>query len=164
MVGIAHDAAARVENDPLAMENGCKSSIDRTLPIADAGEAVDGAGGEVNAQIARSIVAAYRVAYGRGPARARAMFRDDVVVVVLEDVLTPAERSLIAGGRADDALAMRRSLHAAMRPSLERAVADATGCGVRAAMGDTHDDPDVAVEIFLLDRPLDPSRSVAPSR
>ena len=146
------------------MENGCNRVIDQALPFGSDWEGADGAGGEVNAQIARSVVAAYRGAYGRGPARARAMFRGDVVVVVLEDVLTPAERSLIASGRADDALAMRRSLHAAMRPSLGRAVADTTGRGVRAVMGDTHDDPDIAVEVFVLDGPVDPGPSLTRSR
>jgi uncharacterized protein YbcI len=146
------------------MESGWKSAIDGPQPPASYWDGPEGIGGEVNAQIARSIVAAYRVAYGRGPAKARAMFRGDVVVVVLEDVLTQAERSLIASGRADAALEMRRSLHAAMRPALERAVVAATGCGVRAVMGDTHADPDVAVEVFLLDRAVDPSRGLAPSR
>jgi hypothetical protein len=46
-----------------------------------------------------------------------------------------------------------------MRPELERAVADATGSSVRAVMGDTADDPDVAVEVFLLDHPVDPART-----
>jgi uncharacterized protein YbcI len=87
------------------------------------------------------------------------MYRGDIVVVVLEEVLTPAEHSLIAAGRADAALEMRSSLHAVMRPELERAVADATGCTVRAVMGDTADDPDVAVEVFLLDHPVDPART-----
>jgi uncharacterized protein YbcI len=164
MGGIAHDEAARVENDPLPMENGWKDAIGRAPPVGSAWEGPDGTGGEMNAQIARSVVAAYRVAYGRGPAKARSMFRGDVVVVVLEDVLTPAERSLIESGRAEAALEMRRSLHAAMRPELERAVADATGCGIRAVMGDTHDDPDAAVEVFLLDGPVDPSRSSPHSR
>jgi uncharacterized protein YbcI len=140
------------------MESGWESAVDGAQPFGAAWHGPEGTGGEINAQIARSIVAAYRVAYGRGPAKARAMFRDDIVVVVLEDVLTPPERSLIAGGRADAALEMRRRLHAVMRPALERAITDATGCGVRAVMGDSHDDPDVAVEVFLLDRPVDPSR------
>jgi hypothetical protein len=51
-----------------------------------------------------------------------------------------------------------------MRPELERAITDATGCGVRAVMGDTHGVPDVAVEVFLLDRPVDASRSSAQPR
>ncbi|HKP91680.1 MAG TPA: Na-translocating system protein MpsC family protein [Thermoleophilaceae bacterium] len=122
----------------------------------------DAAGGELNAEIARLVVGIYRHVCGRGPTRARTMFRSNVVVVVLEDLLTPAERSLIADGRVDAALEMRRSLHAAMGPALGTAIAEATGCPVLAVMSDSNDDPDVTVEVFLLGRPVDPSR-VAPA-
>jgi uncharacterized protein YbcI len=130
------------------MEKGCKDTVEQVPP---------GAGGELNAAIARSIVAIYRDVCGRGPTRARTMFRGDVVVVILEEVLTVAERNLIADGRASAALAMRRGLRATMRPAMERAVGEATGSPVRAAMGDASDDPDVSVEVFVLERPVDPA-------
>jgi uncharacterized protein YbcI len=101
------------------------------------------------------------MACGRGPTKARAIFRGDVVVVILEEVLTVAERSLVADGQSDAALAMRRSLHATMRPALIAAVAEATGLPVRALMSDTHADPDAAVEVFLLDRDVNRSRGAA---
>jgi uncharacterized protein YbcI len=160
---IAHDATSRVVNHPLLVENGWKSALDETFDLGRDHGGRDGAGGELNAEIARSVVGIYRHACGRGPTKARTMFRSDVVVVILEDVLTPAEHSLIADGRADAALDMRRSIHAAMRPTLATAIAEATGCPVRAVMSDSNDDPDVTVEIFLLGRPVDPSR-VAPAR
>jgi uncharacterized protein YbcI len=160
---IAHDATPRVVNHPLPVENGWKSTLDEAFGLGRDHGGRDGAGGELNAEIARSVVGIYRQACGRGPTRARTMFHSNVVVVILEDVLTPPERSLIADGRADAALDMRRSLHAAMRPTLATAIAEATGCPVRAAMSDSNDDPDVTVEIFLLGRPVDPSR-VAPAR
>jgi uncharacterized protein YbcI len=146
------------------MENSWKSAHDGALRLVDERSPREGAGGELNAEIARAVVQIYRVALGRGPTRARSMFRGDVVLVILEDVLTPAERSLISDGRAEAALAMRRSLHSVMLPDLARAVAEATGCAVRAVLGDTNDDPDVAVEVFVLDRSVDPSRSAVPTR
>jgi uncharacterized protein YbcI len=120
-----------------------------------------GAAGELNAEVARAIVRAYREVRGRGPTKARASFRGDVIVVVLEGVLTRAERSLIAGGRPEEALQLRRNLHAVMRPMLANTIADLTGTVVRAAMGDSEHDPDMAVEVFVLDRPVDPSRYTA---
>jgi uncharacterized protein YbcI len=160
---IAHDATPRVVNHPLPVENGWKSTLDEAFGLGRDHGGRDGAGGQLNAEIARSVVGIYRHACGRGPTKARTMFRSDVVVVILEDVLTPAERSLIADGRAAAALDMRRSLHAAMRPSLAAAIAEATGRPVRAVMSDSNDDPDVTVEIFLLDGPVEPPR-VAPAR
>jgi uncharacterized protein YbcI len=117
-------------------------------------DADGGAGGELNAAVARAVVHVYRTVCGRGPKKARAVYRGDVLVVVLEDVLTPAERSLVATGRAEAALELRRTLHAAMRDPLARAVTELTGVRVRAVMGETHCDPDVASEVFLLDGPV----------
>jgi uncharacterized protein YbcI len=91
------------------------------------------------------------------------MFHADVVVVVLEKVLTPAEHSLVADGRGQAVVAMRASLHAAMVPSLASAVAGATSSRVHVTMGDTDHRADVAVEVFLLDRPVDPLRVAAPA-
>jgi uncharacterized protein YbcI len=152
---IAHDTTRCIVDHPLLVENGCKRTPDEAFGLGRDHGGRDGAGGELNAEIARSVVGIYRRWCGRGPTKARTMFRSDVVVVVLEDVLTPAEHSLIANGRANAALDMRRSLHAAMRPSLAAAIAEATGRPVRAVMSDSNDDPDVTVEIFLLDGPVD---------
>lgn len=109
--------------------------------------------GEMNAEIARTVVQIYRSFRGRGPSKARAFFRDDVLVVVLEDVMTPSERSLMLNGGAADALALRRDVHEVMRPALTASVEALSGCSVRALVGESHDDPDVAVEVFLLAAP-----------
>jgi uncharacterized protein YbcI len=118
---------------------------------------VDGAGGELNASVARAVVRIYRTVCGRGPTKARAMYRGEVLVVVLEDVLTPAERSLVASGRAEAALELRRKLQTVMRSMLASAVSELTGARVVAMVGATQCDPDVASEVFLLDRPIAPS-------
>ena len=69
-----------------------------TCPSRDhAGEV----GGELNAAVARAAVRVHRWHAGRGPTKARAFFRHDVVVAVLEDALTVTERSLIADDRRD---------------------------------------------------------------
>jgi uncharacterized protein YbcI len=119
-----------------------------------------GAAGELNADVARAVVRIYRAVRGRGPTKAHATFRGDVIVVVLEDVITPVERSLIAGGRADEALAVRRSLHSLMRGPLARAVAKLTGAHVRTVLGDGDMNPDIAAEVFVLDRHVDPHNSL----
>jgi uncharacterized protein YbcI len=120
--------------------------------LADDREAEHGSGGELNASIARAVVRIYHRVCGRGPTKARATYRGNVVVVVLEQVLTQAERSLVASGRYDEALALRRGLHGAMRDELALAVGGLTRCRVRAVMGEAQFDPDVAAEVFLLDQ------------
>jgi uncharacterized protein YbcI len=117
-------------------------------------------GGELNAAIARAVVRIHRTQAGRGPTKAQAFYRHDVVVVLLEDTLTAVERTLVAHGREDVAIATRRALQDAMRAELVAAIELLTGCAVRAVLSDTQADPDVAAEVFLLDRPVDPHRTV----
>ena len=62
----------------------------------------DTAGGVLNAEIARAVVRTYREFRGRGPTKARALYRDNIVVVVLQDVMTASERSLATHGWAAD--------------------------------------------------------------
>ncbi len=51
------------------------------------------------AQISNEMVGVYKEMFGRGPTRARAHWcGDDVLTVVLEDTLTPAERNMAKMG------------------------------------------------------------------
>jgi uncharacterized protein YbcI len=93
----------------------------------------------------------FRDYLGRGPTKTRASIRDNVVVVVLEDTLTKAEKTLAAGGQVEPIPQMRRTFQATMRESLTDAVAELTGRRVIAFMSDNHTDPDYAVEVFVLE-------------
>jgi uncharacterized protein YbcI len=44
------------------------------------------------------MVRLYKAQFGRGPKGARTVFADDVISVILEDTLTPAERNLVSMG------------------------------------------------------------------
>jgi uncharacterized protein YbcI len=143
------------------MGTGLLGSKGGALALNGNHDAARGDGGELNAAISRAVVRIYREVCGRGPTKARAMYRGDVVVVVLEQVLTQAERSLVASGRCDEALALRRELHGAMHDELALAVGELTRCTVCAVMGDAQFDPDIAVEVFLLDQAVN-ARSISP--
>jgi uncharacterized protein YbcI len=114
------------------------------------------AGGELNAAIARRVVGIYLKYAGRGPTKARALFRDNVLVVILEGVMTTAERSLAAAGREHALGVFHEGLRAAMEAELIAAVEELTGSGVSALLADAHTDPDIGVELFILDRPIEP--------
>jgi len=58
-----------------------------------------GSGGELNAALAQAVVRLHHDYMGRGPSAASAFFRENVVVVVVERVMTAAERSLAESGR-----------------------------------------------------------------
>ncbi len=111
-------------------------------------------GGELNAAIAQAVVRVHRAHLGRGPTKASAFHRGALVVTLLEDSLTQAERGLVEGGRGEAVLAMRRELQTAMRPDLVEVVEALTERRVRAFLSDQHLAPDVAVEAFVLEQPL----------
>jgi uncharacterized protein YbcI len=109
------------------------------------------AAGQLNAAISNALVRIQREYFGRGPTKARASVRDDMVVAVMEDTLTKAERSLVAAGRHEEVINTRRSFQQTMRADVVAAVQALTGRRVVAFMSDTHIDPDLACEVILLE-------------
>jgi uncharacterized protein YbcI len=111
-------------------------------------------GGQLNAAIARSVVRTRSNYVGRGPTKARSFYRDNVVIVIMQDAMTRAEASLVASGREESVLEVRRSLRAVMKPDLVAAVEALTGHEVVALLSADHIDPDLVVDVFVLDGPL----------
>jgi uncharacterized protein YbcI len=110
--------------------------------------------GELNAIVARAVVRIYRAHAGRGPTKARAFFHGEIVVVLLERVLTTAEHTLVKHGRGAAALHAREPLQAAMRADFVGAIEAATGGSVRTVLSTSDVETDVAAEVFVLDRPV----------
>jgi uncharacterized protein YbcI len=106
---------------------------------------------EAAAAISRELVSLHKQFYGRGPVRAKTYLVDDTVVCVLEGGFTVVERTLIEVGRAAAVHDMRLSFQAAMRDQFTAIVESALGRSVRAYLSQVHTDPDVAVELFLLE-------------
>ena len=90
---------------------------------------------------------------GRAPTGRPTTIDRDLVVCFLSDLLTRGERSLIAAGKTEAVLAMRRSFQEAMREDLVAEVARITGRKVTAFMSANHLDPDHAIESYVLDGP-----------
>jgi uncharacterized protein YbcI len=106
--------------------------------------------GSLYAAISNSIVGIVHEYTGRGPTRARTSIRDDVVVVVLQETMLKAERSLVADNKAELVAHMRRSFQQTMRADMSAAVSELTGREVIAFMSDSHLEPDYSVEVFVL--------------
>jgi uncharacterized protein YbcI len=101
-----------------------------------------------SAAIARAITAIHREQYGRGPGRCRTTLDWGHVCVLLEDIYTAAERTLIDAGREDVVRESRRAFHDAMRSRFVEAVEQVTGRSVAAFLSQVHGD--LAVEVFVL--------------
>ena len=112
-------------------------------------------GGEMNAAITRAVVRIHSQYVGRGPTRAQTFYRGPVVVTVMENAMTKAERSLVADGELDVVLGMRQKFQRTMKEELVREIERITGRKVVAFMSDNHVEPDLAAELFFLDAPVD---------
>jgi uncharacterized protein YbcI len=110
--------------------------------------------GETLSQITSSIVGLYREHFGRGPTAAKTYALDDMIVCVLRNGLTVIERTLFNGGRADTVRTMRAAFQDAVSDRFTDSIEELTGAKVLAFMSQAHVDPDLAIEVFFLDRPV----------
>jgi uncharacterized protein YbcI len=120
-------------------------------------------GGRLNAAITRRVVRLHSRYVGRGPTKAQAFFRNNVIVVIMQDTLTREEASLAAAGQGKAVLDLRAQLQRTMEAELVAEVEALTGCEVIAFLSDNHISPDVEAELFILDRPV-PSEGLSPGQ
>jgi Na+-translocating membrane potential-generating system (MpsC) len=77
-------------------------------------------------------------------------------VAILRGGFTRVERTLVENGELESVYQMRRSFQQAMEDEFRQVVEDATGRKVIAYMSSIHIDPDLAIELFVLE-PLEES-------
>jgi len=106
--------------------------------------------GEVRAAISREMVRLQAEYYGKGPTRAKTYIVDDLVVVVLEETFTRAEKTLVERGEREAIQHIRRRFQQQMAESFTSVVEQATGRKVRVFLSETDIEQDVSVETFLL--------------
>jgi uncharacterized protein YbcI len=100
--------------------------------------------------VGNAITRLHRDRYGRGATTTRTVFHGNRIIAFLEDIYTPAERTLIEAGAWEQVKATRQSFQMAMRGPFSEAVEQVTGRKVIAFMSQVHLDPDIAAEIFVL--------------
>jgi uncharacterized protein YbcI len=108
-------------------------------------------GGQLLAAVTREIVRLHAVHYGKGPTRARSYWAGDTLICQMEETLTSVERTLVDGGREGEVHALRRSFQDLMEDQFTAAVERVTGRRVRAFLSQVHVDPDIDVEVFVLE-------------
>jgi len=104
----------------------------------------------VAARISNLVVQLMSTYTGRGPTKAWTSIDQDLICVVLRDTLTKGERSLVADGRAQLVLDMRRAYQSTLQEEAIAGVEQITGRTVIAFLSDNHIDPDIAIESFVL--------------
>jgi uncharacterized protein YbcI len=114
--------------------------------------------GEIEAEISRAIVQ-FEIDYmGRGPKEARVYIVEDLVVVRLKGVLTPAEEQLTKSIDGKDLVKkMRATLIDKARPLLYQVVSDITGAKILDLHTDISTESGERVFVFSLDNNLQKS-------
>ena len=118
--------------------------------------------GELAARISNTVVRALARTTGRGPTKAKTTLGDNGIFVVLQDSLTRGEQNLTDAGESEAVLDLRRRWQRVMRLELSREIEELTGRKVIGFMSDNHLDPDLAVEVFVLE-PATARRALGPA-
>ena len=114
------------------------------------------AGGHLLAMISTRIVAILREHYGRGPMKAKTYALDDLIVVVMRGSgFTALEKTIMDSGEPDRVVAMRHNFQRLVTERFTDTIEELTGRKVLAFLSQAHVEPDITIEIFFVDRPLE---------
>src|SRR5882757_5592946 len=115
------------------------------------GEKTPLSGGELLSAISTSIVSILRESYGRGPTKAKTYLLDDLVVCVLRNGFTALEETMVAEGRKGEVVEMRHEFQQMMGTRYKERIEELTGRKVVAFLSQAHIEPDITLEVFMLD-------------
>jgi uncharacterized protein YbcI len=118
-------------------------------------------GGRLLAEISQRTVALLHDHYGRGPMKAKTYALDDLIVVVMRGSgFTALEQTIMDDGGSDRVVAMRGEFQRVMADRFKATIETLTDRKVLAFLSQAHVEPDITLEVFFIDRPLDEFGSV----
>jgi uncharacterized protein YbcI len=100
--------------------------------------------------ISAAMVTLYGEVYGHDRTTASTYINDDVVVCILEDILTTSEQALVAAGSASEVIDGRVAFQAERKDAFSRAVERLTLRRVVAFLSGNQTAPGIACEMFFL--------------
>jgi uncharacterized protein YbcI len=113
-------------------------------------------GGRLLSAISTGIVKLMREHYGRGPIKAKTYALDDIIVVVLRGSgFTALEQTIMDSGDGPRVVAMRENFQEMMAGRYKDLIERLTGRTVVAFLSQAHVDPDITIETFFIDGPLE---------
>ena len=117
---------------------------------ADVSEPGEEGRGSLRQDISNAIVALYKKHFGKGPTRCRTYVEQELVIVVLGEGYTAGERTLLEAGKWFEVREARLIWQDSMEELFVSAIEELTGRSVTAFMSANRQEPDFAVEIFVL--------------
>jgi len=107
----------------------------------------------LGAAISTAVVQMLASRTGKGPTKAKTTLGENAVFVVLGDNLTRGERNLVEAGEGFAVMDVRKRWQRVMQAEMSGEVEKLTGRTVVGFLSDNHADPDLAVEVFVLEPP-----------
>jgi uncharacterized protein YbcI len=107
-------------------------------------------GDDLRSKISLAMVSLYAEVYGHDRTTATTYIKDDVVVCILEDILTAAEHELVAGGQERSVIEGRIAFQADREDEFSAAVERLTRRRVVAFLSGNQASPGLACELFFL--------------
>lgn len=101
--------------------------------------------------ISNAITKLQRDHYGRGPDSVRTVVGYDQIICFLENTFIPVERTLIEAGETNAVREIRLAFQRAMESRFTTTVEEISGRKVRTFLSQVSLDPDIAVEVFVLE-------------
>jgi uncharacterized protein YbcI len=105
----------------------------------------------VTRAISAAMVTLYREVYGHDRTTASTYINDDVVVCILEHILSSTEQALVAAGDVDEVLDGRIAFQADREDAFSRAIERLTLRRVVAFLSGNQTSPGIACEMFFLE-------------
>jgi len=102
--------------------------------------------------ISNAITKLQREHYGRGPESVRTIVGYDHVICFLENSFMPVERTLLEAGENSAVRETRLAFQRAMERRFVDTIEEITSRKVRAFLSQVSLNPDISVEVFVLER------------
>jgi uncharacterized protein YbcI len=106
--------------------------------------------GSLCSLVSDAVAGLYLDKFGRGPLQTTTFIHGDVVVTLLTDVFTPAEKVLAAAGKVDSVLKLRMLWQHSTDELFRAKVSDIIGRDVLTAISGFDLRRDMASEVFVL--------------
>ena len=107
--------------------------------------------GTLRADISTAIVGLYKSHYGKGPTHCRTYLEPDLVMVILGEGYTAGEQTLFEAGKWYEVRQARLIWQDSMHERFVETIEGLTEREVKAFMSANRQDPDYAVELFVLE-------------
>jgi uncharacterized protein YbcI len=119
--------------------------------VAATPESDDVGNGSLRQEISNAIVGLYKEHYGSGPTRCRTYVQPELVVVVLGGGYTASEQTMFEDGKWYAVRQARQHWQDSMKVRFVDTIEELTKHEVKAFMSASHQDPDISMEIFVLE-------------